>query len=74
MQSGQFMTSMLIQILDQMEFQNDLENHGIRKIQRQNGKNPLFDAHLVRLILKNRFTAVKLLMTPENGKSSWNKE
>ncbi len=30
-----------------------LENHGIHKIQRQNGKNPLFDAHLVRLILKN---------------------
>lgn len=30
-----------------------LENHGIRKIQRQNGKNPLFDAHLVHLILKN---------------------
>lgn len=30
-----------------------LENHGIRKIQRQNGKNPLFHAHLVRLILKN---------------------
>ena len=30
-----------------------LENHGIRKIQRQNGKNPLFDAHLIRLILKN---------------------
>ena len=30
-----------------------LENHGIRKIQRKNGKNPLFDAHLVRLILKN---------------------
>ena len=30
-----------------------LENHGIRKIQRQNGKNPLFDAHLVRIILKN---------------------
>ncbi len=30
-----------------------LENHGIQKIQRQNGKNPLFDAHLVRLILKN---------------------
>lgn len=27
-----------------------LENHGIRKIQRQNGKNPLFDAHLIRLI------------------------
>ena len=31
----------------------NLEKHGIRKIQRQNGKNPLFDAHLVRLILKN---------------------
>ncbi len=30
-----------------------LENSGIYKIQRQNGKNPLFDAHLVRLILKN---------------------
>ena len=30
-----------------------LENHGIRKIQRQNGKNPLFDASLVRMILKN---------------------
>lgn len=30
-----------------------LENHGIHKIQRQNGKKPLFDAHLVRLILKN---------------------
>ena len=25
----------------------------IRKIPRQNGKNPLFDAHLIRLILKN---------------------
>ena len=30
-----------------------LENHGIQKIQRQNGKNPLFDAHLIRLIIKN---------------------
>ncbi len=30
-----------------------LENYGIHKIQRQNGKNPLFDAHLIRLILKN---------------------
>ena len=30
-----------------------LEDHGIRKIQRQNGKNPLFDAHLIRIILKN---------------------
>ena len=29
-----------------------LENHGIRKIPRQNGKNPLFDAALIRRILK----------------------
>ena len=29
------------------------ENRGIRKVQRQNGKNLLFDAHLIRLILKN---------------------
>ncbi len=30
-----------------------LENHGIQKIQRQNGKNPLFDAALIRKIIKN---------------------
>ena len=30
-----------------------LANHGIEKIQRQNGKNPLFDAALIRRILKN---------------------
>ena len=30
-----------------------LENHGICKIARQNGKNPLFDATLIRKILKN---------------------
>lgn len=30
-----------------------LENHGIHKIQRQNGKNPLFDAALIRKILAN---------------------
>ena len=30
-----------------------LENHGIHKIQRQNGTNPLFDASLIRRILKN---------------------
>ncbi len=30
-----------------------LEDHGIRKIQRQNGKPPLFNAHLIRMILKN---------------------
>ena len=30
-----------------------LANHGIGKIQRQNGKNPLFDSALIRRILKN---------------------
>lgn len=30
-----------------------LENHGIHKLQRQNGKNPLFDSALIRRILKN---------------------
>lgn len=30
-----------------------LEDHGIRKIQRQNGKTPLFNASLIRMILKN---------------------
>lgn len=30
-----------------------LENHRIKKIARQNGKNPLFDAGLIRKILKN---------------------
>ena len=30
-----------------------LENHGIHKIQRQNGKNPLFDAAFIRKIIKN---------------------
>ena len=30
-----------------------LENHGINKIARQNGKNPLFDAALIRRIIQN---------------------
>lgn len=30
-----------------------LDNHGLHKLQRQNGKNPLFDASLIRRILKN---------------------
>ena len=30
-----------------------LENHGINKIARQNGKNPLFDASLIRKIIQN---------------------
>lgn len=45
-----------------------LENHGIRKIQRQNGKNPLFDAHLIRMILKIQYIAEKLLMAAEKQK------
>ena len=30
-----------------------LKNHGIHKIARQNGKNPLFDAALIRRIIQN---------------------
>ena len=30
-----------------------LENHGIHKIARQNGTNPLFDAALIRRIIQN---------------------
>ena len=30
-----------------------LENHGVRKITRQNGKNPLFDARMIRKIIQN---------------------
>jgi len=30
-----------------------LEDHGIRKLARQNGKNPLFDSALIRKILRN---------------------
>ena len=30
-----------------------LENHGIHKKARQNGKNPLFDAALIRRIIQN---------------------
>lgn len=30
-----------------------LDNHGIKKIPRQNGTNPLFDAALIRRIIKN---------------------
>lgn len=30
-----------------------LESHGVQKVQRQNGKNPLFGAPLIRMILKN---------------------
>ena len=37
-----------------------LENHGIHKIARQNGKNPLFDASLIRRILQNPVYAGKI--------------
>ena len=48
-----------------------LENHGIRKIPRQNGKNPLFDAHLIRLILKkSRLLRKDCLWPPQDGKSA----
>lgn len=30
-----------------------IENHGIHKIVKQNGKNPLFDAALIRRIIQN---------------------
>ncbi len=45
-----------------------LENHGIHKIQRQNGKNPLFDAHLVRIIIKIQCIAGRLPMDAERRK------
>ena len=52
-----------------------LENHGIRKIQRQNGKNPLFDAHLIRLILKNPvYCGKNCIWAQKNGKGAWNTE
>lgn len=37
-----------------------LENHGIHKIARQNGKNPLFDAALIRRIIQNPFYSGKI--------------
>ena len=59
-----------------------LENHGIHKIQRQNGKNPLFDAALIRRILKNPVYCGKIAygrrkqkkcMVQEMIISSWNR-
>ena len=40
-----------------------LENHGIRKIARQNGKNPLFDSALIRRIIKNPVYCGKIAVT-----------
>ena len=37
-----------------------LENHGIHKIARQNGKNPLFDAALIRRIIQNPIYSGKI--------------
>lgn len=37
-----------------------LENHGIHKIARQNGKNPLFDAALIRRIIQNPLYSGKI--------------
>ena len=39
-----------------------LENHGIHKIARQNGTNPLFDAALIRRIIQNPVYCGKSLM------------
>lgn len=52
-----------------------LENHGIRKIPRQNGKNPLFDAGLIRKILKNPVYNGKIAFGRRTlEKSSWYKK
>ena len=52
-----------------------LENHGIHKIPRQNGKNPLFDAALIRRILKNPvYCGKNCLWQTQNGKGSWYKK
>ena len=42
--------------------------NGIHKIARQNGKNPLFDAALIRRIIQNRFIAVKFPMAEDGQK------
>ena len=43
----------LICVEDGIDSSKYLENHGIHKIARQNGKNPLFDAALIRRIIQN---------------------
>ena len=45
-----------------------LENHGIHKIARQNGKNPLFDASLIRRIIQNPVIVAKSLMAGDGQK------
>ena len=41
-----------------------LENHGIHKIARQNGKNPLFDVALIRRIIQNPVYSCLLYTSP----------
>lgn len=45
-----------------------LENHGIRKSNGRMARIPLFDAHLIRLILKIQCTVGKSLMDAEEQK------
>ena len=45
-----------------------LENHGIHKIARQNGKNPLFDAALIRRIIQNPVYSGKSPMAEDGQK------
>ena len=52
-----------------------LENHGIHKIARQNGKNPLFDAALIRRIIQNPvYSGKNLLWKKTDRKGSWYKK
>ena len=50
-----------------------LANHGVGKIERQNGKNPLFNVVLLKRIVRNLYIWVRLLMEEENLKGSWHK-
>lgn len=52
-----------------------LANHGIGKIQRQNGKNPLFDAALIRRIPeKSCLLRQDRLWQTQDGKGAWHKK
>ena len=46
-----------------------LENHGISKIQRQNGKNPLFSSSTIQKILKNPVYCGKIAFGAERKRS-----
>lgn len=47
-----------------------LENHGIKKIPRVNGKNTMFDVGLIRKIIKNPVYCGKIAY----GKSAWHQK